>query len=92
MNWAGDDDGEVEEVPSPYWTADLMADWLLDKGKGALVELFTDGWWWYACVCELQDTATYLQVKISYIGGVEDEDEWVCVSSQRLRPFTLMSQ
>ena len=92
MNWAGDDDGEVEEVTSPYWTAERMADWLFDKGEGSLVELFTDGCWWNACVWEMQDTATYLQVKIRYIGGGEDEDEWVCVSSQRLRPFSLMSQ
>ena len=71
-----------------------MEDWLFDKGEGSLVELFTDGCWWNACQCvwEMQDTATYLQVKIRYIGWVEDEDEWVCVSSQRLRPFFLMSQ
>ena len=81
---------DPEEPPSEYWTADRMADWMFANGEGALIEVFTDDCWWNAIVWELRDEVQYLQVKVHYIGGLEEEDEWVCVSSQRMRQSTLI--
>eukprot|EP00291_Cryptomonas_curvata_P022124 CAMPEP_0172168450 /NCGR_PEP_ID=MMETSP1050-20130122/10151_1 /TAXON_ID=233186 /ORGANISM="Cryptomonas curvata, Strain CCAP979/52" /LENGTH=324 /DNA_ID=CAMNT_0012839387 /DNA_START=101 /DNA_END=1074 /DNA_ORIENTATION=+ len=50
--------------------------------KGAALEAFFDGEWWEADIIQLQDD----HVMIHYVGGNEDEDEWILKTSDRLRP------
>jgi hypothetical protein len=52
------------------------------RGQGAKLETFCDEDWWESQVVErLND-----RVRIHYVGGEEDEDEWIPISSARLRP------
>eukprot|EP00291_Cryptomonas_curvata_P019737 CAMPEP_0172176828 /NCGR_PEP_ID=MMETSP1050-20130122/15062_1 /TAXON_ID=233186 /ORGANISM="Cryptomonas curvata, Strain CCAP979/52" /LENGTH=309 /DNA_ID=CAMNT_0012849209 /DNA_START=383 /DNA_END=1312 /DNA_ORIENTATION=- len=50
--------------------------------QGAALEAFFDGEWWEADIIQLQDD----HVMIHYVGGNEDEDEWILKTSDRLRP------
>ena len=50
--------------------------------QGARLETYYNGDWWESQVLRLQDD----RVKIHYIGGKDDEDEWLLKSSLRLRP------
>ena len=46
------------------------------------MEALFDGEWWEANIIQLQDD----RVMIHYVGGSEDEDEWILKTSDRLRP------
>ena len=50
--------------------------------QGARLETYYNGDWWESQILRLQDD----RVKIHYIGGKRDEDEWLLKSSVRLRP------
>jgi hypothetical protein len=50
--------------------------------QGARLETYYNGDWWESQVLRLQDD----RVKIHYIGGKKNEDEWLPKSSLRLRP------
>jgi hypothetical protein len=50
--------------------------------QGAKLEAFCDGDWWEARVIQLDSD----RVMVHYIGGDDDEDEWIPKCSERLRP------
>ena len=50
--------------------------------QGARLETACDGDWWESVVVSVQND----RVRIHYIGGDEDEDEWISKFSERLRP------
>jgi hypothetical protein len=54
--------------------------------QGSAVEVLSEGEWWDAHVIELDADAS--RVKVHYVGGVEDEDEWVDVCDRVRKPVT----
>ncbi len=50
--------------------------------QGARLETFCDGDWWESLIVAVQDD----RAMIHYVGGEEDEDEWINMNSTRLRP------
>jgi hypothetical protein len=44
--------------------------------KGSLVEVLSEGEWWDAEVTKLKSG----QARVHYVGGAEDEDEWIPIS------------
>ena len=50
--------------------------------QGARLETFCDGDWWESRVVAVQSD----RAMIHYIGGEDDEDEWISKDSHRLRP------
>jgi hypothetical protein len=60
----------------------VSADHLFCCAQGVKLETFCDDEWWESQVVELKND----RVRIHYVGGEEDEDEWIPISSGRLRP------
>ena len=54
----------------------------LFTSQGARIETFCDGDWWESLVVQVRGD----RVMIHYVGGDEDEDEWINKDSIRLRP------
>lgn len=49
--------------------------------KGRRVEVESEGEWWDAEILKIK----HGQFKIHYVGGLDDEDEWIEIGSERLR-------
>ena len=49
-------------------------------GEGSSVEVKSEGQWWDAIVSEVRDD----KIKVHYVGGTEEEDEWIALNSGRL--------
>ena len=49
--------------------------------KGSSVEVKSEGEWWDATVSKVRDD----KIKVHYVGGTEEEDEWIALNSGRLR-------
>ena len=47
--------------------------------KGSLVEVLSGGEWWDAEVTKLKGG----QARVHYVGGAEEEDEWIPISRSR---------
>jgi hypothetical protein len=49
---------------------------LIQVQKGSLVEVLSGGEWWDAEVTKLKAG----QARVHYVGGADDEDEWIPIS------------
>lgn len=54
---------------------------MLQVTKGRRVEVESEGEWWDAEILKIK----HGQFKIHYVGGLDDEDEWIEIG--RYRPF-----
>ena len=53
--------------------------------KGGAVEVESAGEWWEATISKVRDD----KIKVHYVGGTEDEDEWIQLKRfERTRPGT----
>ena len=65
-----------------------------DEGEwweiGNHVEVFCDDDWWQAVILKNKagQTADEMQIYVGYIGGSEDDNEWLPITSTRVRPPT----
>ena len=78
---------EVQEVKYPD---DHPLPDFLDIGSA--VEVMWDGEWWEVVIKYHGQGCYKGRVCISYIGGIEEEDEWIKVDSARIRPPSIPSQ
>ena len=49
---------------------------MIQVQKGSLVEVLSGGEWWDAEVTKLKGG----QARVHYVGGADDEDEWIPIS------------
>lgn len=77
----GEGEGEGEKASSPVGMPEVMMHDSFELTVGDAVEVEADGEWWDAIVKDAGDG----KVCVHYIGGTEEEDEVVDVTSGRLR-------
>ncbi|EKX46130.1 hypothetical protein GUITHDRAFT_152532, partial [Guillardia theta CCMP2712] len=53
----------------------------MQVGKGGSVEVEAEGEWWDAEVIKIKNG----QIKIHYVGGLSQDDEWIPIASSRVR-------